>query len=215
MPGSDGHRIAGFKSPVLRDIMEKFIKYSQVVLLFLCTVSFRVNGQVKYEREYNLKKGEVPALALTFVDSCCRQARVKWYGEESLQGKSIEAKVRKKGSLLSIEFDTSGHVEDVEKKIRMDQIPLFVRPAIANNLDSLFQKYTVQKVQVQWVGSDRALHDLIQKENSTLSYTTRYEIVLKGRKQKEAKMYELLFDSDGRVLSVLEILQRNTDNLDY
>ncbi len=195
--------------------MKKFIKYSPIVLLFLCAVSFRVNGQVKYEREYNLKKAEVPALALTFVDSCCPQARVKWYGEESLQGKSIEAKVGKKGSLLSIEFDTSGHVEDVEKKIRMDQIPSFVRPAIANNLDSLYQKYTVQKVQVQWVGSDRALHDLIQKENSTLPYTTRYEIVLKGRKQKEAKMYELLFDSDGRVLSVLEVLQRNTDNLDY
>lgn len=174
-----------------------------------------VAGQFKYEREYNLQKGEVPVLATTFINTCCRGSNVKWYGEESLKGKSIEAKLNYKDALFSIEFDTTGYIQDVEKKIGFDNIPKNAQSTIVNKLDSVFRKHKIDKIQVQWVGSNEALYELIEKNYSTLPHTINYEIVVNGKKEKSKKMYEVLFSMDGSILSVSEIVQRNTDNLDY
>lgn len=189
--------------------------YKIAFLIFLFALPFNLAGQIKYEREYDLKKENVPGIAKTFMDSCCPNRKVKWYGEESLKGLSIEAKVYYKGSLYSIEFDTSGYIQDVEKKIRLHDISQDKRSAIVNKLDSVFSKHKIEKVQVQWIGSNQALYELIEKNNSILPYTVSYEIVLKGRKEKSRKMYEILFSMEGNILSVSEIVQRNTDNLDY
>lgn len=189
--------------------------YKMTFLLFLFALPFNLAGQFKYEREYDLKKENISGMAKTFMDSCCANSKVKWYGEESLKGKSIEAKLKYKGALYSIEFDTSGYIQDVEKKIGLDHIPKNARLAIVNKLDSVFSKLKIDKIQLQWVGSNEALYDLIKKDNSVLPYTINYEVVLKGRKDKSAKMYEILFSSNGSIVSVSEIVQRNTDNLDY
>lgn len=189
--------------------------YKITFLIFLFALPFNLAGQIKYEREYDLEKEKVPGIAKTFIDSCCPNSKVKWYGEESLTGKSIEAKINYKGSLYSIEFDTSGHIQDVEKNIGLHDIPENARLAIVNKLDSVFSKHKTDKIQVQWVGSNQALYELIEKSNSTLPYTISYEIEVKGRKGKSTKMYEVLFSMDGSILKLSEIVQRNTDNLDY
>lgn len=189
--------------------------YKIALLIFLIVLPFNLAGQIKYEREYDLKKENVPAMAIIFMDSCCPNSKVKWYGEESLKGKTIEAKINYKGSLYSIEFDTSGYIQDVEKKIGLHDISQNARLAIVNKLDSVFSKHKIDKIQVQWVGSNEALYELIEKSNSTLPHTINYEIVVNGKKEKSKKMYEILFSMDGNILSVSEIVQRNTDNLDY
>ena len=189
--------------------------YKIASLIFLFALPFNLAGQIKYEREYNLEKENVPSKAGTFIDSCCPNSKVKWYGEESLNGKSIEAKLIYKGSLFSIEFDTSGRILDIEKKIRIYDIPQNARLTMINKLDSIFIKHKIDKIQVQWIGSNQVQYQLIEKSNSTLPHTINYEIVLKGRKGKSTKMYEVLFSMDGSILSVSEIVQRNTDNLDY
>ena len=79
----------------------------------------------------------------------------------------------------------------------------------------MFSKHKIEKVQVQWVGLNEALYELIEENISTLPYTINYEMVLKGRKGNSTKMYEVLFSMDGSILSISEIVQRNTDNLDY
>ena len=186
-----------------------------VILISLFISSINVTGQKKYEREYDLKKENVPGMAITFMDSCCPNSKVKWYGEESLTGKTIEAKINYKGSLYSIEFDTSGYIQDVEKKIGLYDIPKNARLAIVKKLDSIFSKHKIEKVQVQWIASNQALYELIEKSNITLLHTINYEIVVKGKNENSTKMYEILFSSEGSILSVSEIVQRNTDNLDY
>ena len=144
-----------------------------------------------------------------------RQNHDNYFLKESLTGKTIEAKINYKGSLYSIEFDTSGYIQDVEKKIGLYDIPKNARLAIVNKIGSIFSKHKTDKIQVQWVGSNEALYELIEKNNSILPYTISYEIVLKGRKEKSTKIYEILFSMEGSILSVSEIVQRNTDNLDY
>ena len=185
------------------------------LLIFLFLMPFNLTGQIKYEREYKLKIENVPGAAITFIDSCCPESKGKWYGEENFTGKSIEAKIKYQGSLYSIEFDTSGYIQDVEKKIRVQDIPQNTRLVIINKLDSIFSKHKIEKVQVQWVGSNEVLYELIGKIDSTLPYTTNYEIVIKGRKEKSIKVYEILFSMDGSILIISEMVQSSTDNLDY
>ena len=174
--------------------MKKRMKiYKIPFLIFLFALPFNVAGQIKYEREYNLEKEKVPGIAITFIDSCCPNGKVNWYGEESLTGKTIEAKINYKDSFYSIEFDTLGYIQDVEKKIRLHNISQDTRSAIVNKLDSIFSKHKIEKVQVQWVGSNQALYQLIEKSNSTLPHSINYEIVVKGKKtnQQECMKYYL------------------------
>ena len=192
--------------------MENF-KFTSLIILFF--LPFNLAGQIKYEREYDLQREKVPHLASAFINRCCPNSKVKWYGEEGLTGKTIEAKINYGGLLYSIEFDTTGRLQDVEKKIGLFDIPQNTRLIIVKKLDSIFTKNKIEKIQVQWIASNEALYELIEKNTSILPHTINYEIVIKGRNGKLTKMYELLFNMHGSILSVLEMVQRNTDNLDY
>jgi len=183
--------------------------------LFLFVTPLICGAQIKYEREYDLRSHQVPQRARSFVDSCCAGSRVKWYGEESLTGKSVEAKLKYRGSVYSIEFDTSGKNQDVEKTISLNTIVSSVRQKIIHQLDSVFSKYVIEKIQVQWIGSNEMLFQMIQKNATVLPLTLNYEIVVKGRKANSISRYELLFDRNGVAVRVSKIVQRNTDNLDY
>jgi hypothetical protein len=108
-----------------------------------------------------------------------------------------------------------GGIQDVEKTISLNNIVAGVRQKIIQQLDSVFRKYALDKAQVQWTGSGEALVQMIQKNATTLPLVLNYEIVVKGRKENLVNMYELLFDDSGKAVRVSEIVQRNTDNLDY
>lgn len=196
-------------------VKERMKNFKNIFLIILFFLPSNLAGQIKYEREYDLEKEKVPQLASAFINRCCPNNKVKWYGEEGLTGKTIEAKINYGGSLYSIEFDTAGRMQDVEKKIVLYDIYQDTRLVIVKKLDSIFTKSKIDKIQVQWIGSNEALCELIEKNNSLLPHIINYEIVVKGRKGKSSKMYELLFSMHGSILSVLEIAQRNTDNLDY
>ena len=51
--------------------------YKITFLIFLFALPFNLAGQIKYEREYNLKKENVPDQAMTFINSCCPNDNVK------------------------------------------------------------------------------------------------------------------------------------------
>jgi hypothetical protein len=192
-----------------------FLSITLAFMIFFSVLPSKASAQIKYETEYKVIKDKLPRSAITFIDSCCPSSKQKWYGEESLLAKSIEAKIKYRGSLYSIEFDTLGYIQDVEKKISFYDISQNLRSRIIMKLDSVFSKHKIDKVQVQWLGSNRVLYELIEKGNSKSPYILNYEMVLKGRRGNLTKIYEVLFSMDGSILSISEIVQRNTDNLDY
>lgn len=185
------------------------------LLIWLNVFSKEASGQIKYEKEHRITKKTIPPIASRFIDSAFLNTKQKWYMEESLSGKSIEAKITYKGSLYSIEFDTLGYIQDVEKTISLYDLSQNLRSRIIIKLDSIFSKLKIDKVQLQWLGSNQVLYELVEQGSSKLPYTLNYEIVLTGRKGKSMKLYEILFDLDGNILRIAEIAQKNSDNLDY
>lgn len=172
-------------------------------------------SQVKYEREIRIRPAEVSAGARAFAEAALPAQKIRWYREINVDFFSYEAKAKKDGRRYSIEFDTSGRVEDVEKEIEFSALNAILKHKIDSTLSGLFSRHHIVKTQLQWTGEAPALQDLVRSGATEKTYTERVEIVYKCREHSRHKLYEALFDAAGVLLSKIEIIPRNTDNLDY
>lgn len=172
-------------------------------------------AQQKYEREYSIKPSAVPVKASEFINSIFKGARIHWYGEESLKGTTIEAKLKASGKSYSIEFDKSGEIQDVEILSSFKGIPSKTRAVMNENLDKEFKKFKVDKTQIQWTASESILKKALLSDAKQASIRIRYELIVKATKSKLSNYYEVLFENNGTIVSIHEIVQRNSNNLIY
>lgn len=186
------------------------------LLLFILLLQLSsAYSQDKSEREYRIKSSQVAAKALEYVENNFQDVRIKWYGEENLDGKAVEAKGKKQGNLYSVKFNMNGELQDIEMVMKFGDIAQDVRNTIEKNLESRFSKFKLQKTQIQWLGKASDLASLIRGENVTGLYTTNYEITLRGTKEGLTEYYEILADHTGKIVRESRILQRTNQNLIY
>ncbi|HEY1010186.1 MAG: hypothetical protein ACO1NS_12505 [Daejeonella sp.] len=186
-----------------------------LIILFLVSAFSAVSAQNKLEREYRIKQSEVPAKALEFVESSFKGVKIKWYGEENLDGKAIEAKGKRDGRLYSIKFDTNGVLHDIEMVIKFGDIPEGTRLRIEKNLQDRFSRYSIQKTQKQWLGATDDLRALAEGKPVSGQYSTNYEISLQGTKDRRTDYFEVLANADGEIVRESKIVQRNNQHLIY
>jgi hypothetical protein len=191
------------------------MKGTIIALLLALLWPFISFSQVKYEREYGVSAKEIPVPARVFAEKAFPEQKIRWYKEEGLESFSFEAKVRRRGTSFSVEFDSLGTIEDVEMLLSFSEIDEPVRKNIEARLGSTFSKYRIQRVQRQLTGKEQALEELVSVGTTGLPFVVRYEIVARGKKDKTTGLYELLFDDQGALLGMKEIIPRNTDILDY
>jgi len=184
-------------------------------ILFFMLLAYTAQGQQKLERETTIKKELVPAQALQFIEGVKDKKRLKWYFEENLEGASVEAKFKAEGSKYSIEFDTAGYIEDVEVVRKMRQMPVPVLKSICTTLDTIFTRHRIGKIQQQFTGSRQALLQVANRQQVPPEVVVRYEVVVKGKKDKAARLYEMTFNDTGKLLNTRQIIFKNTDNLEY
>lgn len=186
-----------------------------VLFLFVILCSSVSWGQTKYEREYKIKEENVPKPAMIFVSEIAGDKKVKWFGEDSQEGKSVEAKVTINKRLHSIEFDTLGKVQDVEIVISTAEIPKDIFENIEVELKTVFIKHQYDKIQLQYKGSQEALLKAIKTKEPPKSIEINYEIVVKGRTEEDIKLYEVTFNSSGKLTKKEEIVFKNSDHLEF
>lgn len=191
--------------------------YLFTFFLFFAVMAFctRTFAQIKYEREYSIKSDAVQQEASKFVSSIFPKARIHWYREESLTGSSIEAKFKSSGKRFSIEFDEKGNLQDVEIMSSIKEMSSEGREALKGELSQSFQKYKIEKVQLQWVGVESKVKKSLLELAAADGIRTRYELIIKGTRNGKENYFEILSESDGRIVTTREIVQRNTDNLIY
>ena len=191
------------------------MKIYLTVLVLLTAVSFSYS-QGKLEREYRIKPSQVPVKALGFVEKSMPDVKVKWYWEENLQKKSIEAKGTRNGKLYSVEFDTLGVLQDVEVLVKYQSLPENTKIAIEKSIENRFAKFNIEKTQIQWVGDQNVLMSLIKGEDiGQTAYITNYEIMIKGSMDGLTDFYEILLNEKGEIKRVSKVLQRNDYHLIY
>ncbi|WP_299710317.1 hypothetical protein [uncultured Tenacibaculum sp.] len=187
-------------------------------LLFLLSffMVFKLSSQFKYEREYRVSEEKVPKSAITFLEQFQLSKKIKWYGEESQDGKTFEAKFYYKSQKYSFEFDEKGKIIDVEVKRKLKSIEKEDRLNIEAKLKTLFRKYRLKKLQIQFSGTPQNIVEELTKYLETDNYDSAlFELVVSGVKKKHRDLYELLLNSKGEVLKELKFKELNSDNLEF
>jgi hypothetical protein len=174
-----------------------------------------INAQVKFEREYRIDKNDVPVPANQFIDAIDFKKKVKWYKEEGLQTHTYEAKTKFSGRKYSIEFDSIGHLEDIEYEIKWKEISEESKAKINSYLKENYQKSKICKVQIQLSGDPDRLLKLITTQANDQNITVNYEIVIKGKRDRSFDLFEYLFAYNGELIKRSKIILKNTDNLEY
>jgi hypothetical protein len=169
----------------------------------------------KFEQEVRLKEEKVPEKAKTYIERFSFTRKIKWYLEQNLQEQSIEAKTKYQKRRYSIEFDTLGNLQDIEIQDKWKDLPGFVRDSISTILDRRFERWKIQKIQLQYTGNPERLLPLIRDQVPDEGITLRYELVLKAKTEGSVKQYEALFSDTGQLRRTSEILLRNSDHIEY
>ena len=175
------------------------------------------NAQAKYEKEYRINTEEVPQSALDFVNELNFTKKIKWYQEEGLDKTSIEAKTKHHSKNYSIEFNSSGAIEDVEIKIQASEIPKQVYENIQQQINKNYQKVKFSKIQLQLSGDSESMIQSINNQDfkTNSAIIKQYEIELKGKENGKFQKYEFLFDHKGEILSKSIIILKNNDILEF
>lgn len=174
-----------------------------------------VLGQQKYEREYSIKPVAVPQKAMEFVTSVFKETKIHWYREEGLTGNTIEAKLKSAGKRYSVEFDEAGNIQDVEIMSSINNMNANGKANLKDTLGKAFSRYKIVKTQIHWKGSEESLKRSVMKDGAVKGVMIRYELIVKGRRDKTEKYFEVLAEQGGAIVHIHEIVQRNTDNLIY
>ena len=190
------------------------LKFLWLFLSATCLV-FVSQAQTKFEKEYRINPEEVPEKAFQFIHSANNDFSEKWYFEENLEGNSIEAKFKYNRKKYSVEFDTLGNLLDVEVESPFKDLPENLQATLQNSLQNTYSKFTIRKIQVQYSGTVNSFADFITESNQTEHYTIYYELVVKGKKNRQWNLYEITFGNAGELISTDKIVLRNTDNLEF
>lgn len=194
--------------------MPKYI-YTCVTILLVLFASADLFAQEKFEKESRIKQRDVPQKALEFIDSVNVKAKLKWYVEEGMNRRSIEAKFGQNKKRYSIEFDTLGHVEDVEIELLQNELTTAINDAINNQLKKDCLKYKIEKIQVQYSGTEQALLAKLKNRPTSEKLIVKYEVVVKCTSKNKVELLEYLFNDTGTVLSTSTIVFKNSSHLEY
>lgn len=193
--------------------MCKLITNIAVVLLVICTN--HIYAQQKYEKESRLKAEAVPTKARAFIDSLTITEKIKWYLEEGLDRTSIEAKFKLNNQKHSVEFDTTGNLEDIEIQIKWSDLQKTLKDSINTQLGRDCKKFKIRKTQIQYSGDRSTLLSKIKTGKSTTDFLVQYELIVKCKNAKNIALFEYLFSNIGQKLASSQIVFKNSSNLEY
>ncbi|GAB5551217.1 MAG: hypothetical protein Sapg2KO_08080 [Saprospiraceae bacterium] len=191
----------------------------RILFTILVSILFfsKLLGQDKYEKEYRISIDAVPSAALSYVQKFDFDKKVKWYREESLSLSSIEAKTKWNKQRYSIEFDTTGLLQDIEITINFEAISIPAQQAICEALTNEFDRYKLKKIQRQYSGNKTFILAYLSQEEKILNPEVKiqFEIVLEGKTEASVNLYEYTFSQQGKLINKRRIVLRNTDILEY
>jgi hypothetical protein len=190
-------------------------KIKLFIFLIALFVSINLFAQDKFEKESRIKVKDVPSKALLFIDTLNLNIKVKWYKEEGLDRKSIEAKFKRSKVKYSLEFNSLGAIEDIEIEVNWGKLESILKDAISLQFQQNCMSYRILKVQRQFTGSDNDLFALLKTGNYFNSPKTKYEIIIRCRLQKKVTLFEYLFNDKGILISKSKIIFKNSSHLEY
>jgi len=184
-----------------------------VSILLISSISF---SQEKFEKEYRIDFSEAPQKSQQIITKWEFPKKVKWYAEESNDGKTFEAKTCFQKHRYSIEFSEIGNILDVEKTVKFKKLERNLQLIINKALSKNYKKFKIKKTQIQLKGTENELYKMIfELKSITKSITRNYELIVKAKKDNDYDLYEILFDENGNIIKELKFKPINSINLEF
>lgn len=194
-----------------------FIELNTSRILSVCftlLLCHTLSGQIKFEKEKRVKSQEVPELAIAFLSQLDFKAKHKWYKEHSQEGTSYEVKFKENRYCYSLEFDASGKFLDMEKEIMFKNLSTNTTTEIKKSLDTIFKKWKIIKIQEQYINPS-SVKKSIKLDHASNIKPDNYEIVIKGIRHEEKKYFEVILDAHFDLSTILEIIDRPIQNMEF
>lgn len=175
-----------------------------------------LQAQVKNEIEKSVKKKEVPNSVMDwFKDSYEKGKKVKWFYQTDGEKEVYEAKLIHQNKNHSVEITPDGKVVNIEILIDFYETESKAKQQIETYLTSNYTKFKINKIQVQYIGSNEDLEDFIDEDELDDDLVINYEIEFYGKSDTNDGLWEGLFNVDGELMERRRIKLKATDNLDY
>jgi hypothetical protein len=197
--------------PFLSSLSKTLLGTLAVLLYQNSSLSY---AQEKQEQEFRIDDSEVPQAASSFIAQVPVKKSFRWYKEKNGALVTFEAKGRWNRHEISIEFDDAGVIEDIEITQKMRSIPQAVRERITAVLKEESSRYRIKKMQYQFVGKPEVLLALLMRD-SLEQLSSNYELVVQVKVDNAYHIYEYLFDNSGKLTQRLEVMERNSFNIQF
>lgn len=194
--------------------MMKYRAVSLLAMLFCCSLS----AQVKYEREFRIKKSQFPEASLKLAEPFLDGVRkLRFYKEIDSSRQTYEIKFKRDRLKYSVEFNDKDELEDVEVGITEVDIPEASFQAMTAYLKEQFSKYKIRKIQQQYPRSAFASTEETFRNTfqNLILPEIRYEILVHAKTTEEYMDFEILFDAEGQFLKQRKSLPPNYDHVLY
>lgn len=186
-----------------------------LVILLLCANA--LSGQLKYEREYRIRKSQFPEKALLLVQKNVTNAKkLKFYKEINASEINFDAKFKKDRLWYSMQFSEDGTLENIALKINSIDIPEENYTEILEYLKQTFSSYKIKNIRQQYVvdkNDDEILKIAFQ---NLITPNLKYKFLVQGKKNtKGSEEFEILFHADGTSIALKKSLPPNYDHVLY
>ena len=187
-----------------------------IVILITLFMSLPILGQDKNEREERVKEEDFPAKAVQALkDAMQEDVSIRYYKEYDGEAESYEAKFKWRKRNFSIEFDTTGVVQDVEIRISRKDVPNPTVTKIKQYLDENFDDWRMEKAQVHF-SKKRNGKDLIKKSlHEPTTLIPDYELIIATKIDGKITNYEMLFSKSGDLILKRIVVNRSHDFLRF
>ena len=173
------------------------------------------HAQNKEEKEKRISDNDLPAKTIEVLKPFMEEAAgVKFYYEIDGDHKSYEAKFKYGGRKYSIEFDSTGMLEDVEVIVNWKSLPESTKNGIETYLET-FQNNKIFRLQKQFTSESDDDQKTIAAALANQGETVRYEMVVGIKENKVWHNFELLFDENGMMLEKRKVISRSSDYILY
>jgi hypothetical protein len=141
------------------------------------------------------------SLIKTLPEDC---KKLKFYKETDNDHKSFEAKFKYNKQRYSIEFATSGMVEDIEVKVKFKSLQKTAKATVKMYFEKEFEKTKILKTQKQYVFENlKASGASIKKVlNNKSDIAPNYEIIAEVNTKSERSIREFTFGNSGKLIKI-------------
>jgi len=186
-----------------------------LVMLLILGSCNALQAQFKYEKESVISEFEVPESARELIAGVNNYERLVWYKEQSLDRYSFEAKLKIGGKKYSIEFDSTGLLEDIEILVKWKTLTAGPKLRISEYLNSSFQSWRVKRLQLQITGKLEDCLNYLNGEANENVLASNYEIIARIKSNRKHLVKEFLFDKSGKYINSRTLILDPIDNLEF